>query len=656
MSGPKDPSAQGEQRAAELTARATAFGDALEAEAAERPLRSPTSTTPGDSEAPARPGSLLPPVPDAVEPAEHPRAWIRWITGEGQGRDTEIVGLMLIGRTKACDICLTDQTVSRDHALIGWDAGRLVLVDHGSQNGSFVNNLRIKQCVLQGGDLVRLGQTRFLIRMGEKQTGASVVWLDNGSHTAMNVEEVMALPAVDDLSLQSLYTAVGVGRSIGAEQRQQLQAQHFAVLFELSQNMQADNDDVEAVLRKVLKKLSEVVGADRAVVARLEDPEQLVPWVVVDPNSTSQEQLQITLLRSAYDRVIKDHTAVRVVDAQSNLHDEPGDAGVFSAVRAAIIVPLLSQAVLIGTVELGAVTNGKSFEDEDTTLVQIAAAMMGTAIERHRLLREKERTIEALKRTQQMLVDAQQLNADLFAVKELNNFARILAHEATNQLTIITSAVDVVQEHLESAPLDDAEVVSDMVTALADITDIVGDFLDIARPDAAGAPRHFTRQSPRGVLHSAVRFARHEKCLRGVRCDIKVETDRRAYIDAPRLRQVLFNLVRNAGHAMRDGQAEAGAAHITLRVCPEEADGICIEVIDNGKGMSPETASRVFERGFTAAGKGGMGVGLTVCERIVKAHDGRIDFDTTLGAGTTFRVHLPGTPPKNSGQSVQSRV
>jgi signal transduction histidine kinase len=157
------------------------------------------------------------------------------------------------------------------------------------------------------------------------------------------------------------------------------------------------------------------------------------------------------------------------------------------------------------------------------------------------------------------------------------------------------------------------------------------------------------------VLYSAVRFARHEKCLRGVTCEIKVETDRQAFIDAPRLRQVLFNLVRNAGHAMRDGQAEAGRARITLRVCAEDAEGLCIEVVDNGKGMDPETAGRVFERGFTAAGKGGMGVGLTVCERIVKGHDGRIDFDTVLGAGTTFRVHLPGTPPKGTGQGAPSR-
>ena len=51
-----------------------------------------------------------------------------------------------------------------------------------------------------------------------------------------------------------------------------------------------------------------------------------------------------------------------------------------------------------------------------------------------------------------------------------------------------------------------------------------------------------------------------------------------------------------------------------------------------------------------------MCVFLTVCERILKAHDVLIDFDTVLGAGTTFRVHLPGTPPKSSGQSNQSRV
>lgn len=645
--------------AAALRVRATAFGEAMEADGVIEAPGEAAAARVAEAPSPDAEPLALPALAPPAGEAPHPRAWIRWITGEGQGRDTEIVGLMLIGRTKGCDICLTDQTVSRDHALIGWDDGRLILVDHGSQNGSFVNNLRIKQCVLESGDLVRLGQTRFLIRIGEKSTGASVVWLDGGQHTGMAVEAVLALPHVDELSLQSLYTAVGIGRAIGPELRQQLQAQHFAVLFELSQLMQADNDDVEAVLRRVLKKLCEVVGADRAVLARMDDDAQLAPWVVVDPHSTPQEQLQITLLRSAYERVLADQVAVRVVDGQSSMDDEPGDLGVFSAVRAAIIAPLVIQKQLVGSVELGAVTSGKAFEDEDTTLVQIAAAMMCTAIERHRLLREKERTIDQLKRTQAMLVESQQLNADVAALREVNGFAGILAHEAKNQLAVITSAVDVLEEVLPEVALDDPEVVSDLKTALGDLSDIVADFVDIARPDAAGGQRQFLRQSPRGALYSAVRFAKHERSVRGVVCAVRTETDRVVSIDPPRLRQVLFNLVRNAGHAMREGQIEAGRAHILLRLRDDGPDGVCIEVHDNGKGMDSETAKRIFETGFSAAGKGGMGVGLTVCTRIIHAHGGRIEFDSTLGVGTTFRLHLPGTLPKPapapSGSTAGSR-
>jgi signal transduction histidine kinase len=158
-------------------------------------------------------------------------------------------------------------------------------------------------------------------------------------------------------------------------------------------------------------------------------------------------------------------------------------------------------------------------------------------------------------------------------------------------------------------------------------------------------------QSPRNALVSAMRFARHERSLRGVRCTIKVETERKVYIDPPRLRQVLFNLVRNAGHAMRDGQIEASQAYILLRCCDEGPEGVCLEVQDNGKGMDSAVAQRVYEQGFSAAGKGGLGVGLTVCQRIIQAHGGRIDFDSTPGVGTIFRLHLPGTLPKASSSS-----
>lgn len=104
-------------------------------------------------------------------------------------------------------------------------------------------------------------------------------------------------------------------------------------------------------------------------------------------------------------------------------------------------------------------------------------------------------------------------------------------------------------------------------------------------------------------------------------------------IDATQMQQVLINLIRNAMQAMtRNGT-------LTLQT-GESADAIWVSIADTGGGIPQEQISRIFEPFYTTKKKG-SGLGLMIVQRIIRAHGGRIELESQVGRGTTFRIWLP---------------
>jgi two-component system OmpR family sensor kinase len=109
--------------------------------------------------------------------------------------------------------------------------------------------------------------------------------------------------------------------------------------------------------------------------------------------------------------------------------------------------------------------------------------------------------------------------------------------------------------------------------------------------------------------------------------------------DEARLRQVAANLVSNA--------VTHTPASATVRVRVGTVEGaVVLEVADDGPGLAPEDAARVFERFYRAdpsrtRSSGGTGLGLSIVAALVAAHGGTVEVDTEPGRGATFRVRLP---------------
>jgi two-component system, sporulation sensor kinase E len=104
-------------------------------------------------------------------------------------------------------------------------------------------------------------------------------------------------------------------------------------------------------------------------------------------------------------------------------------------------------------------------------------------------------------------------------------------------------------------------------------------------------------------------------------------------IDPEQIQQVLVNLIKNALQATTKGGT------LTLQT-GEGADGVWVSVADSGGGIPQEQINRIFEPFYTTKKKG-SGLGLMIVQRIVRAHGGRIELESQVGRGTTFRVWLP---------------
>jgi PAS domain S-box-containing protein len=107
--------------------------------------------------------------------------------------------------------------------------------------------------------------------------------------------------------------------------------------------------------------------------------------------------------------------------------------------------------------------------------------------------------------------------------------------------------------------------------------------------------------------------------------------------DRVQLQQVIVNLLTNARDAVRD---QASARRLIFVRARAEADGLLFEVDDLGCGISGEVAAHLFEPFFTTKDHG-TGIGLSICQSIVKDHGGRIEASSNPKGGATFRVRLP---------------
>jgi two-component system NtrC family sensor kinase len=161
---------------------------------------------------------------------------------------------------------------------------------------------------------------------------------------------------------------------------------------------------------------------------------------------------------------------------------------------------------------------------------------------------------------------------------------------------------------------------------------IVQDLLEFARPRSV----EFIRTDVNEVIKKTLEMISSRLFKQKVEAVTQISADLPPiHADPQQLQQVLANLCLNALDAMPEGGKLTIAAQI------ESPQTLAITVADTGFGIEADILQKIFQPFFTAKKRKGLGLGLPVCERIIKAHGGRIEARSVPGNGAIFKILLP---------------
>ncbi len=221
-------------------------------------------------------------------------------------------------------------------------------------------------------------------------------------------------------------------------------------------------------------------------------------------------------------------------------------------------------------------------------------------------------------------------------MEALGSIAGGIAHDFNNVIAAILGNARLAQDHLGNAP-DASRYLAEISSAGYRARELVKRIMTFSRKQ----PAVFVRQPLGPVVREAVDLLR-ATLPSGVR--ISLQGDDQAFevmADATQLHQVVMNLGTNAWQAM--GQ-RTGRIDVALRPVLG-SPWMRLSVQDNGSGMDAATQARIFEPFFTTKPDGeGTGLGLSVVQGIVQAHQGEISVSSAPGQGCRFDILLPLAP------------
>lgn len=223
-----------------------------------------------------------------------------------------------------------------------------------------------------------------------------------------------------------------------------------------------------------------------------------------------------------------------------------------------------------------------------------------------------------------------------------------LAHEIRNPLGAMRGAIQVLESNMPPDSIQ-SDLMSIILRESDRLNSIITNFLSYARPKVG----KFVEIDACEAIRDTVKLLQHSP-------DIKPQHKLEESLpvspvfilaDATQLKQVFWNLARNAVNAMPNG----GALRIGLENIPNNRIRIVFD--DTGHGMSPEQVERLFEP-FVKSTSGGTGLGLSIVYQIIRDHNGTINVRSFKGEGTTITIELPRehrrTPPADADTAVHA--
>lgn len=305
--------------------------------------------------------------------------------------------------------------------------------------------------------------------------------------------------------------------------------------------------------------------------------------------------------------VVQNRQPVIVNDVQKDRrHDESVDEKTRFSTSSLMGIPLVTKDKTIGVLEVLNKIDGP-FTSEDQEVMTILGALAAIAIQNTRLFQQ----------------------SDLIAE---------LVHELRTPLSSLSAVAHLLMKReIEEAQRDRLVVI--MNGEVQRLNNMATSFLDLARLESGRAVFHPTSFDLKPLLEECVFVCQSKAAENQLTIGIEVMPGLPSLeADRDKIKQVLLNLISNAIKYNRTGGS------IKLQVVSRLRE-MRISVEDTGPGILPDELPHLFEKFFRASrterGTPGTGLGLSICRRIIDAHRGQIEVESTVGKGTRFTLILP---------------
>ena len=251
--------------------------------------------------------------------------------------------------------------------------------------------------------------------------------------------------------------------------------------------------------------------------------------------------------------------------------------------------------------------------------------------------------LEQLTKSCSMAVDNAVLyNDSQKSIKSREEFISIASHELRTPLTSLRLRIDLFFKMLDKGNLPEETkktlypVISAIRPDLNKFTKLIEMLLDISKLNSSKMFLNMSECNISSILRDELDRIKPEFESQNISLTIDVEENLAGQCDMVRLQQIVMNLIRNALKFSDKKPVEFQARR--------DHDKLILVVKDNGIGISVEDKKRIFkpfERAVSDKNFGGLGLGLYITMQIVEAFKGKIEVNSVLGEGTTFRVELP---------------
>lgn len=223
-----------------------------------------------------------------------------------------------------------------------------------------------------------------------------------------------------------------------------------------------------------------------------------------------------------------------------------------------------------------------------------------------------------------------------------NDFVQHVSYELRSPLTNIIGFTELLGQE-ETGPLNarQRDYVDHVASSSSVLLTVVNDILDLATVDAGIMELDIAEVPVGPTVHAAAELVGERLREHEIRLDIDIADEAATFhADENRVRQVLFNLLSNAGnYAPERSTISLGARR--------EGGAVVFTVHDDGPGIAPDVVESIFKRFEPRAAGGrrrGAGLGLSIVKSFVELHGGDVDIETGEGRGTTVTCRFPLSP------------